>query len=252
MPVRHLLGALDGGLKGDSPGNFWVLGSYASKSKFLSFPQWTTSATEKGAGPPMTTIPPNLDNPFSQQFGTPTERVCDKVKDALPDPVKEFIRQSPFIVMATSNSEGWCDASPKGGKPGFVKILDDHHLVIPDIAGNKLFQSYLNMAENPHVGIVFFIPGCPDVARINGRVTLIDAAEVSRLEVDASVHNPDESRWVLQGILVQVEEAYGHCPRALNYGRVWDVECIRANGAAQRIVNPGHKLEAARSGVPDL
>jgi predicted pyridoxine 5'-phosphate oxidase superfamily flavin-nucleotide-binding protein len=153
--------------------------------------------------------------------------------------------------MATSNREGWCDASPKGGQPGFVKILDERHLLIPDIAGNKLFQSYLNMLDNPRVGLVFFIPGCPDVARVNGTVTLLSAEEVKRLEVEASVHNPDDRTVVLQGILVEVEEAYGHCPRALNFGRVWDVERIQANGAAQRIVNPGTKLPPSQSGVPD-
>jgi PPOX class probable FMN-dependent enzyme len=199
----------------------------------------------------MATVLPNLDNPFNQQFGQPTERVANKVKDALPEPVKDFIRQSPFLVMATSNREGWCDASPKGGKPGFVKILDERHLLIPDIAGNKLFQSYLNMLDNPRVGLVFFIPGCPDVARVNGTVTLLSAEEVKRLEVEASVHNPDDRTVVLQGILVEVEEAYGHCPRALNFGRVWDVERIQANGAAQRIVNPGTKLPPSQSGVPD-
>jgi uncharacterized protein len=199
----------------------------------------------------MATVLPNLDNLFTQQFGQPTERVANKVKDALPEPVKDFIRQSPFIVMATSNREGWCDASPKGGMPGFVKILDDTHLLIPDIAGNKLFQSYLNMLDNPRVGIVFFIPGCPDVARVNGKVTILSAEEVKRREVAAAVHNPDDRTVVLQGILIEVEEAYGHCPRALNFGRVWDVERIQANGTAQRIVNPGTKLPASQSGVPD-
>ena len=67
----------------------------------------------------MATLLPNLENPFNQQFGQPTERVANKVKDALPEPVKDFIRQSPFIVMATGDREGWCDASPKGGMPGF-------------------------------------------------------------------------------------------------------------------------------------
>src|SRR5712691_8450490 len=162
----------------------------------------------------MTALAPNLDNPFNQQFGHPNERVANKVKDTLPEAVKDFIRQSPFIVMATSNREGWCDASPKGGMPGFVRILDERHLLIPDIAGNKLFQSYLNMSDNPRVGLVFFIPGCPDVARVNGKVTIVSAEEVKRREVEAAVHNPDDRTVVLQGILIEVEEAYGHCPRA--------------------------------------
>jgi len=200
----------------------------------------------------MTALAPNLDNPFNQQFGHPNERVAHKVKDTLPEAVKDFIRQSPFIVMATSNREGWCDASPKGGMPGFVKILDETHLLIPDIAGNKLFQSYLNMLDNPRVGIVFFIPGCPDVARVNGKVTILSAEEVKRREVEAAVHNADDRTVVLQGILIEVEEAYGHCPRALNFGRVWDVERIQANGATQRIVNPGTKLPPSQSGVPEV
>ena len=191
----------------------------------------------------MATRQADLDNPFNKKFGTPSERAASKVKDAMPQLVKEFIAQSPFIVMATSSAEGWCDASPKGGKPGFVKILDDQHLLVPDIGGNKLFQSYQNILENPHVGIVFFIPGCPDVARVNGRVSIVDAEELKRLEVEASVSNPDDRTVILQGILVDVEEAYGHCPRALNFGAVWDIKEIQKNGNAQRIVNPGHRLE---------
>src|SRR5262245_52842317 len=160
-------------------------------------------------------------------------------------------RRIPFIMIYTITPECCINASPKCGMPVFFKILDDQHLLIPDIAGNKLFQSYLNMSANPHVGLVFFIPGCPDVARVNGKVTIVNAEEVKRLEVEAAVHNPDDRTVVLQGILIEVEEAYGHCPRALNFGRVWDVERIQANGTAQRIVNPGTKLPASQSGVPD-
>lgn len=190
----------------------------------------------------MNAIQPNLDNPYNHKFGNPSERVASKVKDALPDLVKDFIRQSPFLVLSTSDAQGHCDASPKGGKPGFVKILDDTHLLLPDIAGNRLFQSYLNMLDNPHVGIVFFIPGCPDVARVNGNVTILSGEDVKRLEIEAAVNNSDDRTVVLQGILVEVEEAYGHCPRAINFAELWDIEQIERNGNTQRIVNPGHRL----------
>ena len=195
----------------------------------------------------MATVQPDFENPFNRAFGSPKETVATKVKDALPERVKDFIAQSPFLVMATSNSQGWCDASPKGGKPGFVKILDDHRLLIPDIAGNKLFQSYLNMMDNPHVGLLFFIPGCPDVARVNGRVTILNAEEVQRLQVEASVNNADDRTVVLQGILVEVEEAYGHCPRATNFAELWNTEQIERNGPTQRIVNPGYQLQQAQT-----
>ena len=192
----------------------------------------------------MTTVQPNLDNPLNAKFGLPAERAANKVKDELPDLVRNFIVESPFIVIATSNADGHCDASPKGGKPGFVKILDDRHLLIPDIAGNKLFQSYLNIIDNPHIGIVFFIPGCPDVARVNGRVSILDAEEVKKMQVDADVYNPDDRTMVIQGLLVEVEEAYGHCPRSLNFGEVWDIDQIQRNGDIQRVVNPGTRLES--------
>ena len=191
----------------------------------------------------MTTVHPNLENPLNAKFGMPAERAATKVKDELPELVRNFIMESPFIVIATSNSEGLCDASPKGGKPGFVKILDDQHLIIPDIAGNKLFQSYLNIIDNPHIGIVFFIPGCADVARVNGKVSFLEADEVKKLELEADVFNPDDRTMVIQGLLVEVEEAYGHCPRSLNFGEVWDVDQIQRNGDIQRIVNPGTRLE---------
>ena len=124
-----------------------------------------------------------------------------------------------------------------------MKILDDSHLLIPDIAGNKLFQSYLNIIDNPHIGIVFFIPGCADVARVNGKVRILDAEEVKNMQIDADVYNPDDRTMVIQGLLVEVEEAYGHCPRSLNFGEVWDIDQIQRNGDIQRVVNPGTRLE---------
>ena len=168
-----------------------------------------------------------FDNRFTQVFGVPLERIQTKVKDFLPEPVKAFIAESPFLVMSTSDRQGRCDASPKGGEPGFVRILDDHHLLLPDVAGNKLFQSYLNMDENPHIGLVFFIPGISEVVRVNGRVTIVSREALDGHQVERSMYNPDGDRAVQQGIVIEVEEAYTHCPRAMNYSRLWDEEEIR-------------------------
>src|ERR1700755_1553405 len=85
-----------------------------------------------------------FDNRFTRAFGFPEERIQLKVHDHLTEELKAFIGASPFLVMATSDPEGHCDASPKGGKPGFVRILDARHLLVPDASGNKLFQSYQN------------------------------------------------------------------------------------------------------------
>ena len=166
------------------------------------------------------------ENRFTSAFGFPSERAVTKVKDSLSEPIKEFIAESPFLVMATSNGDGRCDASPKGGKPGFVRVLDDRHLLVPDVAGNKLFQSYQNMDQNPQVGLCFFIPGLADVVRVNGHVTITTREELDRHQVERSMQNPDGDRGVQQGIIVEVEESYGHCPRALSYSELWNMEEI--------------------------
>jgi hypothetical protein len=170
-----------------------------------------------------------FDNRFTQQFGIPHERVQNKIKGFLTDAVKEFIAQSPFLVMATADAEGNCDASPKGGKPGFVQILDDTHLLIPDVAGNKLFQSYLNVTTNPRVGLIFFVPGNNGTVRVNGRVSIISKDELDGRGISLSVSNPDDNAKILQGLLITVHEAYTHCPRALKFADLWNVEVIRQN-----------------------
>jgi len=183
-----------------------------------------------------------FDNRFTQAFGLPVERIQTKVKPQLTEPIKAFIAESPMLVMATSDRDGHCDASPKGGLPGFVRILDDNHLMVPDVAGNKLFQSYLNMDQNPQVGLLFFIPGLSEVVRVNGRVTIVSKNELDQHGADGARHDPDEARDVVQGIVVEIEEAYTHCPRAINYSRLWDTEEI-----ARRQASGAHPL---RAGVP--
>ena len=98
----------------------------------------------------------------------------NKVKDFLEPYVQAFIENSPFVVVASSNSEGDCDASPKGGKPGFIKIIDDRTLMMPDIGGNNLFQSFENYESNAKIGLVFMIPGMDTTVRVNGRVTVVE------------------------------------------------------------------------------
>jgi hypothetical protein len=170
-----------------------------------------------------------FDNRFTQQFGVPSERAQTKVKGFLTDAVKEFIAQSPFLVMATADADGNCDASPKGGTPGFVQILDDQRLLIPDVAGNKLFQSYLNVTANPCVGLIFFIPGDNGTVRVNGRVSIVSKEELDARGIVLSVKNPDDSAKMLQGLVIEVDEAYTHCPRALKFADLWNVEAIRRN-----------------------
>ena len=170
-------------------------------------------------------------NRFQEIFGYPAGRAAIKVKDAMTPFVQEFIQNAPFAVMATSDAEGNCDASPKGGKPGFVKVLDDTHLLLPDVAGNRLFQSYENLDGNPHVGLLFMIPGVNDTVRVNGSVTIVSKEELERLNIEVSLYEIDERSHHLQGILIEVQESYGQCPRAMYFSHLWDVETTAANQA---------------------
>ena len=171
-----------------------------------------------------------FDNPFTRQFGVPAERPRKKVVPYLEEHVREFIARAPFLVMATSDGEGRCDASPKGGRPGFVAVLDERHLLVPDVAGNRLFQSYLNMSANPHVGLLFMVPGSDSTVRVNGRARLIDQDEVRRHVDGLSVYWKDDNTVLLQGVLVEVEEAYSHCPRAFRFADLWNPQTA-AGGA---------------------
>jgi PPOX class probable FMN-dependent enzyme len=173
-----------------------------------------------------TTVTPNR---FADMFGYPQGRAVTKLKDYMTPYVQEFIRHAPFVIMATSDSDGHCDASPKGGKPGFVRVLDEGHLLLPDVAGNKLFQSYQNLDSNPHVGLLFFIPGVNDTVRVNGTATIIDKAGLEQRNINMSLYNPDDNARHLQGLLITVEEAYGHCPRALKFSQLWDIDTIQGN-----------------------
>jgi PPOX class probable FMN-dependent enzyme len=183
----------------------------------------------------MTTPECVAPNRFADVFGYPKGRAVTKLKDYLTPFVQEFIQRSPFVVMATSDREGRCDASPKGGQPGFVRVLDERHLVFPDVAGNKLFQSYQNMDANPHVALLFLIPGVNETVRVNGTVTIVDKQELERRHIALSLYQPDDNAKHLQGIIIEVVEAYAHCPRALKFSQLWDVEEISANQAKRPI-----------------
>ena len=174
-------------------------------------------------------------NRFIEEFGAPKDTTAAKVKPLMTDYVQEFIRNAPFAVMATSDASGQPDASPKGGKPGFVRVLDDKHLLFPDVAGNKLFQSYQNALSNPQIGLVFMIPGLNDTVRVNGKVTIVGKQELDRQNIELSLYELDDNSKHLQGMLIEVTEAYPHCPRAFKFSKMWNVEEIAANQANRPI-----------------
>ena len=182
-------------------------------------------------------LPENVDNSFTRKFGFPKERTAGKVVGYLRDSHIAFIKQSPFAVIATANSQGECDASPKGGLPGFIKVLDKERLLLPDVAGNKLFQSYQNIEMNPHIGLIFFIPGLNETLRINGKAKILSGEEVEKRNLSLEVATADDNSKILQGVLVEVQEAYGHCPRAFSFSKLWDVKNIQENNSKSCTLN---------------
>jgi len=181
----------------------------------------------------MTEVAPT--NRYQEAFGTPSERARTKVVDHLDEFVQNFIRHAPFAVMASADGDGNCDASPKGGTPGFVKIIDDRHLLLPDVRGNNLFQSYENIDLNPRVGLVFFIPGMDYTARVNGRAEVVSKDDLRERGMDLNVFDPDDNAALQQGLLIKVEESYPHCPRALKVSRLWDTQMISSNRETPRV-----------------
>ena len=149
------------------------------------------------------------------QLGEPSDLVRRKKLRRLDPHCRRFIALSPFLVLSTADAEGACDASPRGDAPGFVSVLDDGRLLIPERRGNKLADSLLNILENPRVGLLFLIPGVDETLRVNGHAGLIrEAALLAPLAVQGKV--PELA------ILVEVEEAYLHCGKALIRSRLWD------------------------------
>ncbi len=170
-------------------------------------------------------------NNAQEKFGAPKGRAAKKVLPYMQEWIQDFIRRAPFLVMASSNGNGDCDASPKGGQPGFVKVISDKQLLIPDVHGNKLFQSYENFETNPKVGLLFMIPGQEVTARVNGTVEELNAEQLAARGIELNIFNPDDEARLLQGLLISVEESYPQCPRALSFSKLWDTEQIADNQA---------------------
>ena len=147
----------------------------------------------------------------------PREAAVRKQISALDEHCRDFIARSPFVFIATSNAAGDCDVSPKGDAPGFVHVLDDHTLVIPDRRGNQRLDSMQNIIENPHVGLLFIIPGVEWTLRVNGRAMLVRDDDV-REELAAQGVVPELA------IAVEVEEAFLHCPKCFLRAKLWDTD----------------------------
>ncbi len=141
----------------------------------------------------------------------------DKVIDHIDEFAADYIAHSPFIVMATTDREGNCDASPKGDAPGFVQVLDPKTIVIPDRPGNKLAYGHENILSSGKIGLLFFIPGTRETLRVNGTAQLDSSAE---LREELAARGKD----AVLAIRVTVEECFFHCGKAVIRSNLWQTE----------------------------
>jgi len=163
-----------------------------------------------------------------ETYGAPSDRSLKKQLSRLDKHCRDFIARSPFVVIASADTSGRCDASPKGDAPGFVRVMNDETLLIPDRLGNNRVDTLGNLVTRPGIGLIFFVPGINETLRVNGRARVTtDPALLDPLAVNGKVPR--------SGILVAAEEIYFHCGKALIRSDLW---------------NPGKQI--GRSDFPSL
>lgn len=150
-------------------------------------------------------------------LGTPSPLIADKVTPFVTPLVRQFIEKSPYFLMATASDEGACDCTPRGDPAGAVYFPDDRTLVIADRKGNRRVDSMRNIIVNPHVGLLFLIPGTDETVRVNGRATLSTDPELCE-------------RLSMQGkpahlvVIIEIDEVFTHCARSILRSKIWEPE----------------------------
>lgn len=175
------------------------------------------------------------------RYGEPSELAAKKSIDRLDRHCRRFIALSPFVVLASAGADGRVDCSPRGDPPGFVAVLDDRTVLLPDRRGNNRADSLTNVLENPYVGMLFMIPGVDETLRINGRARL--TADPARLEPLAV-----NGRTPRSALVVEVEEVFLQCTKALVRSRLWADE----SRVDRRSALPSFgRMIADHAGLPD-
>jgi PPOX class probable FMN-dependent enzyme len=150
-------------------------------------------------------------------YRLPKQRSLDKEVDHLDSHCRDFIAHAPFVVLASSAADGRVDVSPKGGPPGFVVVLDDHRLAIPDMSGNNRLDSMRNIVSDGVVALLFMVPGTDETMRVNGRAMIsVDPDVLDRCPIDGMQANV--------AIVVEVDTAFIHCAKALRRSGIWHPE----------------------------
>lgn len=149
--------------------------------------------------------------------GIPHEHIIKKTIASIDPHVAYYLSLSSLFFLSTADAEGRCDVSPRGDEAGFVKVLDDQRIIFPERHGNRRADSLVNILANPKVGMIFLIPGMNEVLRINGHARITkDSILLEQMEW--------KGKTMGLGIVVEVEECFIHCPRALKTGGAWQPE----------------------------
>jgi uncharacterized protein len=148
-------------------------------------------------------------------YDAPMERAVRKDIGRLDEMARRLIDAAPMLFVATYSVEGQVDVSPRGGQPGFVTVLDEHQLAIPDATGNRRLDTLENVVESGRIGLIFVIPGRDTTLRVNGRAHV--TAEPDLLERLTPVGKPPRT-----AIVVEADEVYAHCPKAFIRSKLWD------------------------------
>ena len=160
-------------------------------------------------------------------LGPVSKRARTKARPELHEIDRKWLAASPFCLMSTSAADGSCDVSPKGDPPGFTIVLDEKTIVLPERLGNRRADSFHNILENGHVGLIYFVPGRGDTLRINGRAQLLrDGPFFDRLVVNR--HRPSLA------LRVEVEEVFFHCSKAFLRSALWEPETWNPTGVPSR------------------
>jgi uncharacterized protein len=152
-----------------------------------------------------------------EMLGDPMPRTVKKERRRLHPHDIAWIAASPFVALATAGADGTCDVSPKGDPAGFIKVLDESTIAIPERPGNRRADGFLNILRNPHVGVLFLVPGREETLRINGRARLVREAPFFD-DMVVRGHRP------ALAIVIEIEQIFFHCAKAFKRASLWQPE----------------------------
>jgi uncharacterized protein len=177
-------------------------------------------------------------------LGAAMPRAVAKERVVLHERDRQWLAASPFCLIATAGADGSCDVSPKGDPPGFTVVLDDRTIAVPERAGNRRADGYRNILANPHVGLIYLLPGRTDTLRINGRARLVtDADLLDRMVVKG--HRP------VLAVVVEVDQVFHHCGKAFLRSQLWQPESWDTDAVPPR-ARIAHALERRDEKLEDL